>query len=575
MRARPQAFQRIAGNSFDLCVIGGGATGAGCALDAQLRGLKTALLDGGDFASAASSASTKLAHGGVRYLEQAVKRLNLEEYRMVQAALRERMHMLRNAPHLAHAAEFLVPVFSWTQAVYYQIGMRMYDWIAGKDTLFPSRFLRRDEALRRMPSLRADRLHGAVSYSDGQFDDSRYDLSLVQTFTEAGGEALNYARVTGFAKDAAGRLGAATARDQLSGKEFAIQARAFVNATGPASDAIRLMACPDTTCRLRPSKGVHILFPLDEFRSSDALLVPKTEDGRVIFAVPWLGRLLVGTTDDEATPDTKMIVLREEAEYLLRQLNPYLAKPLRVEQVVSGLSGLRPLVAARGQKGTGRRSTQGTKELIRDHEVEVDERSGLISILGGKWTTHRLMAEDTIDAVQKSLGGAIRTSMTKEHALVGAEGFTADYWKKLTAEYALAEATAQHLAQKFGTRAPQVLALVRAEASLAEPLVAGLPYLSAEVSYAIQNEMAQTIEDILARRLGLQLFDWRKAIEAAPVVGDMLARGLGWTREKRDQEVATYTEKIRGFLSALGLAENEGLATPTRSEPRPPQKARG
>jgi glycerol-3-phosphate dehydrogenase len=547
MRSRSETIRRIAGNSFDLCIIGAGATGAGCALDAQLRGLKTALLDGGDFASAASSASTKLVHGGVRYLEQAVKKLDLEEYRMVQAALRERIRMLKNAPHLAHAAEFLVPVFSWTQALYYKTGMKMYDWIAGRNNLFPSHFLSREETLRRMPSLRREGLHGAISYSDGQFDDSRYDLGLVETFAQVGGEALNYALVTGFAKDAEGKLTGATARDQLSAREFTIQARAFVNATGPASDSVRQLASPDAHRRLRPSKGVHILFPLDEFQSKDALLVPKTEDGRVIFAVPWQGRLLVGTTDDEATPDTKMIVLREEAEYLLRQLNPYLAKPLRVEQIVSGISGLRPLVAAR--------DGHGTKELIRDHEVEIDTKSRLISILGGKWTTHRLMAEDTINAVQAALGRTITASLTRDQALAGAAGFTEDYWRTLAGEYALAERTAQHLAQKFGTRAPDVLALARAETSLAAPLVAGLPHIRAEVVYSIRNEMAQTIEDILARRLGLQLFDWRKSIRAAPVVADLLAQELGWAREGRDQAIAGYTSKISGFLKTLGLVE--------------------
>lgn len=548
MRARTQALQKIAGNSFDLCVIGGGATGAGCALDAQLRGLKTVLVDGGDFASAASSASTKLVHGGVRYLEQAVKKLDVGEYRMVQAALRERIHMLKNAPHLAHAAEFLVPVFSRAQAIYYQIGMKMYDWIAGKNNLFPSRFLPREEALRRMPALRAERLHGAVSYSDGQFDDSRYDLSLVQTFTEADGEALNYAKVIGFAKDKNGKLASATLRDSLSGGEFTIQARSFVNATGPASDAIRLMATSAAKRRLRPSKGAHILFPLEEFRSADALLVPKTEDGRVIFAVPWMGRLLVGTTDDEATPETKMVVLREEAEYLLRQLNPYLAKPFRLEQVVSGLAGLRPLVAA-GE-------AHGTKELIRDHEVEVDEASGLISILGGKWTTHRLMAEDTINTVQKSTGSGITEAVTRGHLLVGADGFSADYWKTLAARYALEEATARHLAEKFGTRAPDVLELTGTDAELGKFLVTGLSYLRAEVVYTIRHEMAQTIEDILARRLGLQMFDWRKSMEAAPMVGDLLAAELGWAAKQRDEAVASYIGKIASYLRTLGLAEN-------------------
>jgi glycerol-3-phosphate dehydrogenase len=545
MKARAQVLETISGNVFDLCVIGGGATGAGCALDAQLRGLKAVLVDGGDFASAASSASTKLVHGGVRYLEQAVKKLDVGEYRMVQAALRERIHMLKNAPHLAHAAEFLVPVFSRTQAVYYQIGMKMYDWIAGKDNLFPSRFLPREEALRRMPALRAEKLHGAVSYSDGQFDDSRYDLSLVHTFADARGEALNYARVVGFAKDGDGKLAAARVRDGLRGDEFALRARVFVNATGPASDGVRLMASPGARKRLRPSKGAHILFSLEGFRSADALLVPKTEDGRVIFAVPWLGRLLVGTTDDEATPETKMMVLRSEAEYLLRQLNPYLAKPLGMEQIVSGLAGLRPLVAA----GDG----HGTKELIRDHEVEVDAGSGLISILGGKWTTHRLMAEDTIDFVQKTLSGIGQACVTRNHLLWGADGFAAEYWKVVAGEFGVTEQTARHLAGKFGTRAAEVLALTREDQGLRELMLADLPYVRAEVVYAVRKEMAQTIEDILARRLGLQMFDWRRAMEAAPIVGELMGREMGWSAEKREQAVEEYVGKISGYLGELGL----------------------
>jgi len=372
-------------------------------------------------------------------------------------------------------------------------------------------------------------------------------LSLVQTFTEAGGEALNYARVTAFSKDAAARLSSAMVRDSLSGVEFAISAGVFVNATGPASDAVRLMASPTAGRRLRPSKGVHILFSLEEFSSADALLVPKTEDGRVIFAVPWMGRLLVGTTDDEATPETKMVVLREEAEYLLRQLNPYLAKPLRIEQIVSGLSGLRPLVAAGDE--------HGTKELIRDHEVEVDERSGLISILGGKWTTHRLMAEDTINAVQKAMGCAVTSSLTREYPLAGAENFSPDCWKKLVEEYRVSEATALHLSHKCGMRAPSVLALTRTDPELSKSLVPGLPYLQAEVVYTIRHEMAQTIEDILARRLGLQMFDWCKSLEAAPIVGDLLAKELGWAGEHREEAVATYTGKITGYLKNLGLIE--------------------
>ena len=549
MKNRALAREVIEARVFDVCVIGGGATGAGCALDAQLRGLRAVMLDAGDFASAASSASTKLVHGGVRYLEQAVKRLNLEEYRMVQNALKERVYMLSNAPHLAHASEFVVPVYSWSQAAYYRAGMMMYDWLSGKHGLFPSRYLSREETLRRMPGLRREGLRGAVAYSDGQFDDARYDISLVKTFARAGGQALNYARVTGFSRDTSGKLEAACVLDELAQEEFAVKARVFVNATGPASDAVREMASPGATKRMRPSKGVHILFPLEAFPSEDALLVPRTEDGRLIFAVPWLGRLLVGTTDEEATPQSRMIVLRAEAEYLLRQLNPYLSKPLRLEQIVSGLSGLRPLVAARNGRDT--------KKLIRDHEVEIDAASGLISIQGGKWTTHRLMAEETIDAVQKAMAEPVLPCLTKQHALAGAEGYTEDYWKQLRDGFCIEEATAKHLAGKFGTEAERVLRLCDERKEWSEPLAVGTPAIQAEAVYCIREEMAVTIEDLLARRIGIQFSDWKKAIQAAPFAADLLARELGWNEDEEAEAVKSYTAKIQGFLRELGLAGAE------------------
>jgi glycerol-3-phosphate dehydrogenase len=552
MSSRAESIKKIAGNSFDVCVIGGGATGAGCALDAQLRKLKTVLVDAGDFASEASSASTKLIHGGVRYLEQAIKKLSLEEYRMVQRALRERVHMLANAPHLAHQTEFLVPVFGWLETLYYHAGIKMYDKIAGKDNLAPSRMLSREEAIRRLPAIRREGLRGAVSYSDGQFDDSRYNLALVKSFVEAGGEALNYAHVIGFTKTPGGKLFEARVRESFTKKEWLLHARCFVNATGPASDAIRLMATPGAVKRMRPSKGVHILFPLEKFSYGDALLVPKTEDGRVIFAVPWQGRLLVGTTDDEATPETRMAVLREEAVYLLRQLNPYLERPLRIEQTVSGIAGLRPLVA----HGADRHNKDGgTKGLIRDHEVETDAKSGLVSILGGKWTTHRLMAEVTIDAVQRALTGEISPCKTRDHRIAGGEGYTANHWQSLVKEFAVGEETARHLAAKFGTRAKKVLGLIRSDATLGAPLVKGLPPICAEVVYCVREEMAMTIEDILARRLGLQFIDWQKAIEAAPRVGELLAREFHWSAEEERKAVFAYTSKIDEFLVALGLAK--------------------
>jgi len=543
VESRKDALAAASRQEFDICVIGGGATGAGCALDGQLRGLPTILLDAGDFASAASSASTKLVHGGVRYLEQAVKSLNLEEYRMVKNALRERQYMLANAPHLAHPSHFLVPVYSWSKAVYYLIGMKMYDAIAGRSNLFPSSFLSRAETLRRMPGLNAKGLRGAVAYSDGQFDDARYDLALVETFVEAGGTALNYARVAGFEHDAQARLSAAVVRDGIGPGEFVVRARKFVNATGTGADKVRVLANPQLAGRMRPSKGVHLLFPADTFPGKDALLVPRTEDGRVIFAVPWQERVLVGTTDDELTPATRMVVEKHEAEYLLRQLNPYLQTPLRREQAVSGLAGLRPLVAAHGETRTSK--------LIRDHEVELDSASGLISILGGKWTTHRLMAEDTIDAVQREMGNEVRASLTRQQPLAGAEGYDQNFASKLEREYALPADVARHLSGKFGTRALKVLSLLRENPQWQARVSSGAPAIEAELVYSIRFEMAETIEDLLARRTGVEMYGWREALAAAPVAGELLAREKGWSSAKKTDAVSDYTRKLNGFLRAL------------------------
>ena len=547
MKHRMQEKVSATQGSFDVCVIGGGASGAGCALDAQLRGLKTILLDAGDFASAASSASTKLVHGGVRYLEQAIKSFNLEEYRMVKHALRERLYMLANAPHLAHQAQFLVPVYSWARAAYYLIGMKLYDAVAAESNLFPSRFLSREETLETMPGLRARGLRGAVSYSDGQFDDARYDLALIETFVAAGGTALNYARVTGFARDDRGMLRSATARDELSGETFSVAVKKFVNATGTGADKIRALANPMLAARMRPSKGVHLLFSTETFAGTDALLVPHTEDGRVIFAVPWQGRLLVGTTDEEVTPATRMLVTKDEAEYLLRQLNPYLQTPLRRQQTVSGMAGLRPLVAA-GQ-GTA------TSRLLRDHEVELDSSSGMISILGGKWTTHRLMAEDTIDAVQREMGGPVTPSTTKQHPLAGAAGYDKGFSKDLEKEYSLPADVAKHLAGKFGTTALAVLQLLKENPAWNRRITAGLPVIEAEIIFCIRAEMAETIEDLLARRTGAQLHGWTEAIAAAPRVAELLAEEKHWEPGQLASALSQYTAKIAAFLDELGLNE--------------------
>lgn len=545
LKLRAEALGCIADKDFDVCVIGGGATGSGCALDSQLRGLRSVLLEGADFASASSSASTKIVHGGVRYLQQAVRSLDYRQLRVLRSALRERALMLANAPFLARPLEFLIPCFSWFDAFYYGFGLKVYDWIAGRAVLSPSGFLSRDASLERIPSLKLDRLRGTVVYTDGGFDDARYCITLVSTFADAGGKALNYARVVGFEKDQHGMLSAAVVEDQLTQQRFAVRAKAFVNATGAFADNVRELATPAVGKRMRPSKGVHILLPLDGSFGRDALLIPSTEDGRVVFAIPWLGRLLIGTTDDEATLAEEPLVKEMEVEYLLRHLNRYLQKPFSIHQVVSGFAGLRPLV----NSGDAR----NTSKLARDHEVELDPQSGLISILGGKWTTYRLMAEDTINAVQKFLQAPVTKCVTRNYALAGSAGYESSYWQTLVDKYGVTSSAAHHLAGKFGAKSNAILDLAMNYPELAQPVVEGLAPIRAEVVYSIRNEMALHIEDILDRRIGLQLYSWSDAIKAAPIVATLLSQELGWTASQTEEAVGQYVEKIKQRTKTAGL----------------------
>src|SRR5262250_11993 len=553
MRTRAEELHNISGQQFDLCVIGGGATGSACALDAQLRGIRTVLLEAGDFAGATSSAATKIIHGGVRYLEEAIKGLDLQEYHVLVRALHERVRMLENAPHLTRTLEFLVPSYHWIDVAYLDIGLTIYDWLAGSGRISPSKFLSREETLERMPELNPEGLVGSVAYADGQFDDARYNIALVDTFTRAGGDALNYAKVTDFVRSSNGRISGAIFQDQLSAHTSTVRVNVIVNATGPQSDSIRQLATPTLPKRMRPSKGSHILLPLDLFPTEDALLIPKTEDGRVLFAVPWGGRLLVGTTDEELSADGELVVTKDDVEYLLRHLNQYLAKPITPDDIVAGFAGARPLV--------GSDSSGDTKKLARDDVIEVDLASGLISIMGGKWTTHRAMAEDTIDVVHQALGLPQSESKTRNHILYGGEGFTDDYWKRLCLEHAVSELTAQHLAAKFGTASTRVLELTAEDPVLLHTILAGGRAISAEVIYAVRYEMAATIEDVLSRRLGMQLYSWSDCIDAAPVVGSLMQNELGWTNTFTRDAVASYVQKIHRLMDSAGLSRRQALSS--------------
>jgi glycerol-3-phosphate dehydrogenase len=503
-------------------------------------------VEAGDFASGTSGNCSKMVHGGVRYLQQAVLERDFHQYEFVKSALRERKIMLDNAPHLAHPTVFLVPCFSRRDVYYYRIGMKLYDWVAGSSTLIATHFYLRDEAVARAPMLKSKGLLGAVAYADGSFDDSRYGITLVQTFAGLAGAVLNSAKVTGLSRDSSGKVVQAQLEDKIGGTTFTLRAKAFVNAAGPFSDQLRALANPDVSPRLRLSRGIHIVLPTEILGGKDALLIPKTEDGRIVYAVPWRGRLAVGTTDEETTTETPLVVRRAEAEYLLRYLNAYLSRPVQIEQVVSAFAGVRPLVSAG--------DSLHTKKIARSHEVETDSTSGLISIMGGKWTTYRTMAEHTINTVQQQLGMKVSPCDTRKHRLAGAETVDRNASAALENTYKISGNTARHLIEKFGSLATQVLELSAAEPELLQPLVPELAPIMAEVVYSIRCELAANLEDILVRRTGLQLYSWRAALQAAPVVSCILARELGWPPEREQRELREYQAKIKYQIQELGLS---------------------
>lgn len=554
---RDQNIQRLQHEKYDLCIIGGGASGAGCALDAALRGLKVALVEKTDFAAETSSKSTKLIHGGVRYLEQAFKKLDFAQLRQVQHGLEERHIVLHNAPHLARPLALVTPVFHWWENLYFSIGLKLYDWFASrKDNLPGSRRLSKSETLRRMPGL-TRKIHSAVLYYDGQLDDARYCLALVQSAAAAGAVVANHLEVLDFQKNQAGKLSAALVKDRLSGENFTIRSDLFLNCTGPFADRIRLLANPGLIPRIRPSKGVHVVLPHATLASEEALLIPETKDGRVVFAIPFEGKLLLGTTDNDYTDlDKEPLLYAGEVDYLLETLQPFVEKQIDRTQIKAGFGGLRPLVASL-HPSIRPSANHHTKSLLRDHEVEHDTTSNLLSLLGGKWTTYRLMAKDAIDTACKLLnvGAECRTAA---HLLFGAEGWDNTFWKKIMTDFGFDADISQHLAQKYGTQAQAPAQLAAGNAGLAERLVPGYPYLKAEVVYAVREEMACTLRDFLARRIRLEITDWKAAMDAAPVVATLMGKELGWTVGRQSDEAAAYAELLKSFQKMADTDHKEG-----------------
>lgn len=545
---------RQGSDHFDVLVIGGGATGTGVALDAASRGLSVALVERDDFASGTSSRSTKLIHGGVRYLELAVKHFDRSQFNLVRDALKERAVLLRIAPHLAHPIPLVTPLYNWLEVPYYLTGLKLYDWLAGRANLHPSRFVDAKEALQRFPMLKAEGLRGGVVYYDGQFDDARMNVSLALTAARHGAVVANHVEVEDLLKNDDGSVAGALMRDRYGdGGSFAVRARAVINATGPFTDLIRHLDDAEAVPMLTASSGVHIVLDARFSPPGTGLLIPQTEDGRVLFLLPWLGHTLVGTTDHPAPIEPHPHATEDDVEYLLRHIHRYFSMPVTRADVLASWSGLRPLVSDP--------SAADTAKLSRDHVVNVSA-SGLVSIAGGKWTTYRRMAVDAVNEAIRVAGLTdAEPSRTETLPVVGADEFSAQGAGSLQERFALEADVASHLNQAYGDLAPVVAAL--AVDGFGRRLAPTHAYLEAEVVYAARHEYACSTRDVLWRRTRLAMLDEDGAANAIARTSEILAQELGWTAEQAAADRQT-AEKYLG-VDAIGRSDEaaEPPALPT------------
>lgn len=501
---------------WDVIVVGGGATGLGTAVEAASRKYKTLLLEQADFAKGTSSRSTKLVHGGVRYLPQGQISLVIE-------ALHERGLLIQNAPHLVHNQPFIVPSYEWWEGPFYDIGLKVYDMLAGKLGLGPSRKLSREETLERIPTVEPEGLRGGIIYYDGQFDDARLATNLAQTLVDLGGYPVNYMKMTGLLKSN-GLVNGVSAVDMESGKKYEFPSRVVINATGVFSDTILKMDDPDTEQMIAPSQGVHLVLEKEFLPGDSAIMVPHTSDGRVLFAVPWHNKVVVGTTDTPVDePSLEPRAFDAEVEFILEHAARYLSKDPSHKDVLSVFAGLRPLI----RSGNGK----DTSSISRDHSVIVSA-SGLVTVIGGKWTTYRRMGEDTIDKAVIIAGLQERNSVTEEMRIHG-------WLKNVNRNDPL------HL---YGSDAIFISKLMTNKPDLSDRIHPRLPYLKVEVVWAVRHEMARTVEDVLARRMRALLLDAKASIEMAPTVASLMAEEMNKDQEWIENQVAEYTTLASGYI---------------------------
>jgi glycerol-3-phosphate dehydrogenase len=504
-------------DAFDFIVIGGGATGVGVAVDAAARGYKTLVLEQDDFAKGTSSRSTKLVHGGVRYLEQG----NLS---LVMQALKERGILRQNAPHLVSKLAFIVPGYSWWEIPFYSIGLKIYQVLAGKYGFGASQLLSRQKTVEQLPNIKEQGLRGGVLYYDGQFDDARLLVNLATTAVEQGAMLLNYVPVTGLTKNNCGMVEGVTARDLETGEEFNFKAKVVINATGPFTDSVRHMDNPQAHTMIAPSQGAHIVLDRSFLPGTCAIIVPRTSDGRVMFAIPWHEHTLVGTTDTPVEhASLEPVPMEQEVEFLLGTAGLYLAKKPKRSDILSTFAGIRPLLGS----GDGKK----TSSYSRDHTIHVDP-SGLLSITGGKWTTYRNMAEGCVDKAAEQAGLAKRQSVTRGLKIHGYD----PHAEKL------------NTLAVYGADAEFIQDIIHDEAAMGAQLHPALPYCGAEVVWAARAEMARTVEDVLARRTRALFLNAHAAIEMAPGVAQILAKELGRDQEWQANQVRIFLELAQGYL---------------------------
>ncbi|MEO0899726.1 MAG: glycerol-3-phosphate dehydrogenase/oxidase [Bacteroidota bacterium] len=529
MLNREKALEQLSKSEtqYDLLVVGGGSTGLGVALDAVSRGYQVALVEQADFAKGTSSRSTKLVHGGVRYLAQGDVFLVLE-------ALKERGRLLKNAPHLTKNQSFVIPIYTTFDLVQYTVGLTLYDWLAGGLSLGSSHYINKEKTLEAIPTINPEGLKGGVVYQDGQFDDARLALALAQTIAKQGGVVLNHTKVTGLIKNQAGKVAGATAEDVETGQTYDIQAKAVVNCTGIFVDDLLQMDQPAQRKMIRPSQGVHIVLDKSFLPGDHAIMIPKTSDGRVLFCVPWHDKIVVGTTDTlREEPELEPQALEKEINFILETAQANLAKKPERKDVLATFAGLRPLAAPK-EEG------KSTKEISRSHKVLVSG-SGLLTVTGGKWTTFRKMGEDAVDKAIKVAGLAPKASTSIDMKIHG---------------YAPNPDLNNHM-YVYGSDEAAIRQMMIENEEWAQPLHPDYPYTKAQVIWAVRQEMARTVEDVLSRRIRILLLDSQAAVDMAPIVAQIMKDELGQDDNWVSTQLQSFSETASKY--ALGMTFSEKI----------------